>query len=120
MHALTTSSCLYLASFSLAVAQANLPSSLSPNGDSPAPLTEVKQTQSTKSKPFKLPKGKLKYSPVYEYYVRMEKVAKERQKVIRELSKPQYSDFSYFGHRRPPKRRPFHKMRYCAECGIRH
>ena len=26
----------------------------------------------------------------------------------------------YFGHKRPPKKRPANKMKFCKECGIRH
>jgi hypothetical protein len=56
----------------------------------------------------------------YEFYVRAESVAKEKQRLLRKLAKPQYSDFTYFGHKRPPKKHLPFAMRYCKECGIRH
>jgi hypothetical protein len=34
--------------------------------------------------------------------------------------KPQYNDPTYFGHKRPPKKRPLGKRKFCKECGIRH
>ncbi|MBX2967452.1 MAG: hypothetical protein KF845_15015 [Cyclobacteriaceae bacterium] len=64
--------------------------------------------------------GKVTYDARDKFYDRMEQVAKAHRKAEKELSKPQYSDPTYFGHKRPPKRRPPHKMKYCKECGIRH
>jgi hypothetical protein len=55
-----------------------------------------------------------------EYYERVESVMKARKKTARLMQKPQYSDPSYFGHRRPPKKRSVKNMRFCKECGIRH
>ena len=56
----------------------------------------------------------------YEFYDRVEKAAREKKKILKKLSKPQYSDPRYFGHKRIPKRKPPYKMRYCDECAIRH
>lgn len=66
------------------------------------------------------PSGKITYDARDKFYDRMEQVAKANRKAEKELLKPQYSDPSYFGHKRPPKRRPNGKTRYCKECGIRH
>jgi hypothetical protein len=60
------------------------------------------------------------YNSEKEYYERVEAFAKTRRKNEKMLMSPQYSDPSYFGHKRPPKKRPPHKMKYCKECGIRH
>ncbi|MFM8912499.1 MAG: hypothetical protein ACKOE6_06185 [Flammeovirgaceae bacterium] len=65
-------------------------------------------------------KPNVKHTARYEYYKRMELVAKEKQKMLRMMAKPQYSDFAYFGHKRKPKRHLPFAMRYCKECGIRH
>lgn len=65
-------------------------------------------------------KGNVKHSARYEFYERIEQAAKEKQRILKKLSKAQYSDPRYFGHKRIPKRRAPHKMRYCGECGIRH
>jgi len=55
-----------------------------------------------------------------EFYKRMEAAVARKKKEMKLMSKPQFSDFSYFGHKRKPKKRPPSKMRYCKECGIRH
>jgi hypothetical protein len=60
------------------------------------------------------------YNSEKEYYDRVEAFAKTRRKNEKMLMTPQYSDPSYFGHKRPPKKRPPHKMKFCKECGIRH
>jgi len=56
----------------------------------------------------------------YKFYVLAERVAKEKQRVLRKMAKPQYSDITYFGHKHKPKKHLPYAMRYCKECGIRH
>lgn len=67
-------------------------------------------------------KGGLKAAHTAEekYYDRMSEVAKANRKAEKEMLKPQYSDPTYFGHKRKPKKRPPHKMKFCKECEIRH
>ncbi|HEY3405100.1 MAG TPA: hypothetical protein VGK59_17045 [Ohtaekwangia sp.] len=60
------------------------------------------------------------YESEQEYYDRMAQLNKTRRKNERMSETPQYSDPTYFGHKRPPKRRPPGKMKYCKVCGIRH
>jgi hypothetical protein len=67
-----------------------------------------------------LKKAKVKHTAQYEYYARVEHIAKEKQKMLKKMAAPQYSNPLYFGHKRPPKRNAVHKMKYCKECGIRH
>jgi hypothetical protein len=62
----------------------------------------------------------ISYEGEKKYYERKALVEKERRKVEKELMKPQYSDFTYFGHKRPPKRHKVGKLKYCKECGLRH
>jgi hypothetical protein len=69
---------------------------------------------------FKPQKQNVRHSAQYEFYKRVELAARNRQRLLKQLSKPQYSNFLYFGHKHKPKRRPPNKMRYCSECGIRH
>ncbi len=57
---------------------------------------------------------------IEEYHKRMEANAKEDARVAREMQKPQYSDPSYFGHKKPPKKRPARKRKFCKECGMVH
>jgi hypothetical protein len=74
----------------------------------------------TKERSVRLKKVNVKHTPRYEYYARVEKVAKEKQRMLRKMDEPQYTNPLYYGHKRPPKRHEVHKMRYCKECGIRH
>ncbi len=57
---------------------------------------------------------------IVEYEQRMKRNARKARKKEREMQKPQYSDPSYFGHKRKPKKRSPDKMKFCKECGIRH
>jgi hypothetical protein len=92
-------------------AQTSQPTSLNPS------------TPEKKYGPKKTKKGKLAqptYGSEEAYFKRMEELQKTRRKNEKMLDKPQYSDPSYFGHKRPPKKRPPHKMKFCKECGLRH
>jgi hypothetical protein len=60
------------------------------------------------------------YNSEREYYERVEAFAKTRRRNEKMMMTPQYSNPTYFGHKRPPKKRPPHKMKFCKECGIRH
>jgi hypothetical protein len=55
-----------------------------------------------------------------EFYDRMMALEKTKRKNERLMEKPQYSEPSYFGHKRPPKRHKPGKMKFCKVCGIRH
>lgn len=70
------------------------------------------------------PSRKATNGPTYgsekEFFERMAKVEKEREKEERAMQKPQYSNPMYFGHKHPPKKRKPSKMKYCKVCGIRH
>ncbi|MDH5474463.1 MAG: hypothetical protein OEX22_02105 [Cyclobacteriaceae bacterium] len=57
---------------------------------------------------------------VKEFEERMEANAKSYKKQQKEMQKPQYSDPSYFGHKRKPKKRKPGKRKFCEECGIVH
>jgi hypothetical protein len=105
--------------------QQSAPNSL--NNNSSSSNITVKHTKSKKKVHFFSPKREkgyrkpnVKHTAQYEFYERVEKAAKEKQRILKELSKPQYSDFRYFGHKKMPKKRRPHKMRYCGECQIRH
>ena len=96
----------------------------------PAPTSQTGQatslnpsTTEKKYGPKKSKKGKLAeptYGSEEAYFKRMKELQKTRRKNEKMMDKPQYSDPSYFGHKRPPKKRPPHKMKFCKECGIRH
>jgi hypothetical protein len=57
---------------------------------------------------------------IEEFDKRMQANAKQEKKKQREMLKPQYSDPSYFGHKKKPKKRPAGKRKFCKECGIWH
>ncbi|HEY9005921.1 hypothetical protein [Ohtaekwangia sp.] len=60
------------------------------------------------------------YESQDEYEARMRETVKTIRRNERLMMKPQYSNPMYFGHKRPPKKRPPNKMKYCKVCGIRH
>lgn len=91
-----------------------------PEAESPKVVHRKGFFSSKKAKPLKVKKQKVTHSAQYEFYERVEQAAKDHQKQLKKFSKPQYTNFLYYGHRRLPKRRPPHKMRFCNECGIRH
>jgi hypothetical protein len=117
----------------LALAISNGYSQSNPDFSGPFPKTSVLQEaaspkvvhrkgffSSKKAKSLKVKKQKVTHSAQFEFYERVEQAAKDHQKQLKKFSKPQYTNFLYYGHRRLPKRRPPHKMRFCNECGIRH
>jgi hypothetical protein len=57
---------------------------------------------------------------VGEFKDRQEANAKAKKKQLKEMKKPQYSDPSYFGHKRKPKIRKVKNRKHCKECGITH
>lgn len=57
---------------------------------------------------------------VEEFEKRMVANVKKNQKVAKKMEKPQYSDPSYFGHKKKPKKRPNGKKKFCKECGLKH
>jgi hypothetical protein len=89
----------------------------------PEEKLSVKTTRAhkpTKERSVRPKKVNVKHTPRYEFYARVEQAAKDRQRMLKKMADPQYSNPLYFGHKRPPKKHEAHKMRYCKECGIRH
>jgi len=64
--------------------------------------------------------GSFEAKAVQEFQQRMKKNARKYKKIDRIKDRPQYSDPSYFGHKRKPKKRPVGKRKFCKECGIVH
>jgi hypothetical protein len=60
------------------------------------------------------------YDARNDFYDRQEALNKQRIKNEKSGDNPQYSDPQYFGHKRPPRKRPANKMKFCKVCGIRH
>ncbi len=57
---------------------------------------------------------------VGEYEDRMVANVKKRDNLAKEYSKPQYSDPTYFGHKKTPKKRANGKKKKCKECHMWH
>lgn len=99
-------------------------------GNSYAPFSpeETKEVVSPAKKSKKSKKKKSAYEnfsmtmdkKVDQFGERMEANAKAEKKKQKEMKKPQYSDPSYFGHKRKPKIRKVKNRKHCKECGITH
>lgn len=87
--------------------------SLSPYFPSEDYVPEKKSKSKSKSR-------KATYNAMDEHEARMKAVVKDHRKAEKEMMKPQYSDPTYFGHKRKPKKRLPGKMKFCKECEIRH
>ncbi len=59
-------------------------------------------------------------SDIEEFRERMKEVSKQKAKEAKLAKKPQYSNPLYFGHKKPPKKRPLHKRKLCKTCNIVH
>lgn len=57
---------------------------------------------------------------VEKFRANLKRVYKDKAKQEKKIQKPQYSDPTYFGHKRPPKKRPPGKRKFCKECKIVH
>ncbi|TRX61308.1 hypothetical protein FNH22_04435 [Fulvivirga sp. M361] len=100
-------------------------SSSNPNSFSPysskEEKTQVRQIKKRqKKKSFRNSFNKDMDQKIKEFDKRMQANAKMARKKEREMQKPQYSDPSYFGHKRKPKKRPVGKRKFCKECSIVH
>jgi len=91
-----------------------------PNSRDPGQRNETHSPRLKREKKAKYKRPKVEHTARYEFYKRVEEAAKEKQRILKYLDKRQFKDHRYFGHKRIPKKRPPHKMRYCNECGVRH
>src|SRR5689334_9728482 len=97
---------------------------LQAQSQSPAKSTSLQPNLPTKVYAPKTSKKKKKSKVTYdardEFYDRIEELTRERRKSDRKMLRPEYSNFQYYGNKKPPKKRPPEKMKYCKICGIRH
>ena len=116
---------LFIVGVSVSLAQKKTPKE--DKGDNSFAPAEQEQTAIQKKDMKK--KGKKSYRAMFnkkmdqkirEYEERMEQNAKDDKKERRLMKKPQYSDPSYFGHKRKPKKREPGKRKFCKECSIWH
>jgi hypothetical protein len=89
--------------------------------DQPTSMEPVfpKKDYSPKTKK-KSKKSETTYDARNNFYDRQEMLNKQRIKNEKNGNNPQYADRQYFGHKRPPRKRPASKMKFCKVCGIRH
>ena len=78
------------------------------------------EQKKTKKKKSKYSISKHLDNKVKEYEKRMQATAKKYAKMEKEMKKPQYSDPTYFGHKKKPKKRPPGKKKFCKECQMVH
>lgn len=55
-----------------------------------------------------------------DYQATVKSARKARKKADKLAEKPQFKDPTYFGHKKPPVKRPPGKQKYCKECELRH
>lgn len=83
-------------------------------------VPQTSQTFSKKKKASKKAYQKSLDQGVKDYEELMKSNKKKYKKMAKGMKKPQYSDPTYFGHKKPPKKRPKGKRKFCDECGIVH
>lgn len=91
--------------------------------DSESDQTEAinrEQFARTKKASSKVYKKGMEDQKLVEYEELMKANKKKYKKMAKGMKKPQYSDPSYFGHKRKPKKRRLSKRKFCEECGIIH
>lgn len=84
------------------------------------PIPPSQQTFSKKKKASKKSYKKNFDQGIKDYEDLMKANKKKYKKMEKGMEKPQYSDPTYFGHKKPPKKRSKDKRKFCKECGIIH
>lgn len=88
------------------------PDAIFRGGEAPAAKKSKKQSKKKFLKPTDA--GLVKYEQ------QKKANAKKYAQMAKDAKKPQYSDPTYFGHKKKPKKRPVGKRKFCHECGIVH
>jgi predicted nucleotidyltransferase len=111
---------VFLMSFGIVIISSQ---SLAQTTRDPDQFEKASANVNTTKKKKKDSKNSYKYkinNAVKEYEELMKTNVKKRAKMEKDMEKPQYSDPSYFGHKKKPKKRPLGKRKMCKECGIVH
>lgn len=91
--------------------------------------TNLQNHESSSKKKISKRKAKKKLEKTYaayfnrkvtEYEERMVANVKRNNKMAKEMNKERHRDPSYFGHKKPPKKRANGKKRKCKECHMWH
>ena len=88
--------------------------------DRPTPPKPVYQAEKQKKGLKKILSKKKDKSELEKFRERMAEVRKEKRKEEKLAQKPQYTNPLYFGHKKPPKKRPLGKQKYCKVCQLKH
>lgn len=89
----------------------------------PAPHYQTKKTSKSLLKIGKSRKSTKNITGIEEtkdFEKRMKKTVRQNYKEEKEARKERYTDHTYFGHKKPPKKRPNGKKKFCKECGLTH
>ena len=86
----------------------------------PRPAYQSAKKERKGSLAFLKKKNKPPKSEVEEFRSRLQKVYKQKAKEEKLSDKARYKDPSYFGHKKPPKKRPVGKQKFCKVCKIKH
>ena len=90
------------------------------SGTQPKPQFESVQRQSRERGFFEKLFKKEEETEVEQFRANLKRVEKRRKKAAKIAAKPQYSDPTYFGHKKPPVKRPPGKQKFCKECQMKH
>lgn len=90
------------------------------DSESPQASSRSSQIFSSEKKASKKAYQKKENQALVEYEELMKSNKKKYRKMAKGMKKPQYSDPTYFGHKRKPKKRKLGKRKFCEECGIIH
>lgn len=85
----------------------------------PAPQYQASKKANKEFKLFGIFKKK-EQTEVDEFRERVSASYRKRAKQEKKNNKPQFKDPTYFGHKKPPKKRPPGKQKFCKECGMKH
>lgn len=86
----------------------------------PAPKYQAYKKESKVKNFFKRFTFKKEVNEVTEFRERVSESYKKRAKQERKADKARYKDPTYFGHKKPPKKRPPGRQKFCKECGMKH
>jgi hypothetical protein len=85
----------------------------------PAPQYQSAKKSSKQSRFARVFKRKEK-TEVEAFRERVSESYKKKAKEEKKSNKPQFKDPTYFGHKKPPKKRPPGKQKFCKQCGMKH
>lgn len=86
----------------------------------PAPRYQAQKKSNRSFFLFRMFQKKPPQNEVEAFRQKMEETYKQKAKARKKANDPQFTDPLYFGHKKPPKKRPPGKRKFCKECGMSH